>query len=103
MKKTISIFAGLFFAAISLGCFAQSNVKEGYVKNELRAPAYPLINIDTYTSGWSMTENLYDSSVKHWTGKDFPLVGALRVDGKIYRFMGTEETPLKTILLINLI
>ena len=73
MKKTISFFAVLFFTAISLGCFAQSNVEVGYVKNELRAPAYPLINIDTYTSGWSMTDNLYDSSVKHWTGKDFPL------------------------------
>lgn len=23
-----------------------------------------------------MTDNLYDGSVKHWTGKDFPLIGA---------------------------
>jgi hypothetical protein len=98
MKKTISFFAVLFFTAISLGCFAQSNAKGGYVKNELRAPAYPLISIDTYTSGWSVTENLYDSSVKHWTGKDFPLVGALRVDGAVYRFMGTEDVPLKPII-----
>ena len=28
-----------------------------------------------------MTDNLYDGSVKHWTGKDFPLVGVLKVDG----------------------
>ena len=98
MKKTISFFAVLFFTAISLGCFAQSNVEGGYVKNELRAPAYPLVNIDPYTSAWSMTNNLYGENVKHWTGKNFPLVGALRVDGKIYRFMGTEEVPLKTII-----
>jgi hypothetical protein len=94
MNTKINFFAMLFFIAISFEMSAQSN----HIKNELRAPAYPLITIDTYTSGWSMTENLYDSSVKHWTGKDFPLVGALRVDGKIFRFMGTEETPLKTII-----
>ena len=94
MKKTISFFAMLFFVAISFEASAQSN----YVKNELRAPAYPLVNIDPYTSAWSMSTNLYDETVKHWTGKEFPLVGALRVDGKIYRFMGTEEAPLKTIV-----
>lgn len=98
MKKTIRYFTVTFFTAISLGSFAQKNQQGTHVKNELRAPAYPLINIDTYTSGWSMTNNLYDSSVKHWTGKDFPLVGALRVDGVVYRFMGTEEVPLKPII-----
>jgi L-glutaminase (EC 3.5.1.2) len=43
------------------------------VKNELRAPAYPLVTIDPYTSAWSMTDNLYDGAVKHWTGKTFRL------------------------------
>jgi len=98
MKKTINLIAVLFFAAISFECFAQNNIQEVYTKNELRAPAYPLINIDPYTSAWSMTNNLYDESVKHWTGKDFPFVGALRVDGVTYRFMGIEEVPLKTIV-----
>jgi hypothetical protein len=98
MKKTINFFAVIFFTAISFGCFAQNNNQGVYIKNELRAPAYPLINIDPYTSAWSMTNNLYDESVKHWTGKDFSLVGALRVDGVTYRFMGTEDVPLKTII-----
>ena len=69
-----------------------------HIKNNLRAPAYPLITIDPYTSAWATTDNLYDGQVKHWTGKDFPLIGAIRVDGNIYRFMGVEKPPLKTII-----
>ena len=49
---------------------------------DFRAPAYPLITIDPYTSAWSMSDNLYDSPVRHWTGKTHSLIGAIRVDGK---------------------
>ena len=62
--------------------------------NELRAPAYPLVTIDPYTSAWSMYDNLYDGSIRHWTGKDFPLIGAIEVDGQTYRFMGTEDVEM---------
>ncbi len=68
------------------------------VANELRAPAYPLITIDPYTSAWSMSDRLYDSSVKHWTGKDFPLIGVAKVDGQLYRFMGEEDVELLPIV-----
>lgn len=98
MKKTFNLFAVLFFVMISFVSFAQENTQGGYTKNELRAPAYPLITIDPYTSAWSMANNLYDKPVKHWTGKDFPFVGALRVDGVTYRFMGTEDVPMKMIV-----
>jgi hypothetical protein len=64
------------------------------IKNDLRAPAYPLITIDPYTCAWSFTDKLYDDPVRHWTGAKFPLTGAIRVDGKVYRFMGIEEQPL---------
>jgi hypothetical protein len=67
------------------------------IKNDLRAPARPLVTIDPYTSAWAFADNLYDDDVKHWTGKDFPLIGALRVDGKLYRFMGVEKAPVKAL------
>ncbi|MCS3199114.1 MULTISPECIES: glutaminase family protein [Bacteroides] len=72
-----------------LGC----NNKEVHCvdKNELRAPAYPLVTIDPYTNAWSFGDNLYDSSLKHWTGQDFPLIGVVKVDGVPYRFMGIED------------
>ena len=68
------------------------------VTKNLRAPAYPLITIDPYTSAWSEADHLYDDAIRHWTGKRFGLIGALRVDGQVYRFMGKEEIPRKTIL-----
>ncbi len=77
------------------GC---GNYKQPAVlKNNVRAPAYPLITIDPYTSAWSMTDKLYGDQIKHWTGKQFPLTGAIRVDGQTYRFMGVEEPPVKKI------
>lgn len=88
----------LFYALLILPFFSCNEQTPEVIKNNLRAPAYPLITIDPYTAGWSYTDNLYDGSVKHWTDKDFPLLGALRVDGDVYRFMGIEKTPLKAIL-----
>ncbi len=70
-------------------------------RNALRAPAYPLVSIDPYTSAWSMTDNLYDSPVRHWTGKDFPLVGAIIVDGEAYRFMGLEQVDLEPLVALS--
>ena len=54
----------------------------------LRAPAYPLVTIDPYTSAWSEADHLYDDAVRHWTGKRHGLIGAIRVDGQVYRFLG---------------
>ena len=80
----------LFFAIVALVAMASCSTPE-QIRSELRAPAYPLITIDPYTSAWSGADNLYDRQVMHWTEKDFPFVGVLRVDGKTYRFMGVEQ------------
>ena len=90
----------LLYPLLASCLFACSDKDTSYevVKNDLRAPAYPLVTIDPYVSAWSMSDNLYDSPVRHWTGKDFPLIGVVKVDGVSYRFMGTEELEMNAIV-----
>lgn len=95
MKQQLKM---LLMGAATVICGCESQNMEQHVKSELRAPAYPLVTIDPYTSAWSFTDNLYDGSVKHWTGKDFPLIGVAKVDGQIYRFLGMEELELRPLV-----
>lgn len=92
-KSIITALCLVFAAAVVHGAEPE--------KNSLRAPAVPLITIDPYTSGWSMTDELYGSPVRHWTGTDFHLMGTLLVDGKPYRFMGQEIVPMHGIAPIS--
>ncbi|PVH24633.1 glutaminase family protein [Sphingobacterium corticibacter] len=85
-------FTGVMMIALALTATAQST------KSSLRAPAYPLITIDPNTSAWSYTDELYGSTVKHWTERPFPLLGVLKVGDESYRFMGTEEVEVYALL-----
>ena len=93
MKKLIHL---LLIAVLLNSCTTVRQPSEIFTPgavNSLRAPAYPLITMDPYISTWSLTDNLYDDIPRHWTKADRPLIGALRVDGKVYRFMGLENIP----------
>jgi hypothetical protein len=81
-----------------IACKPSTGYFEPEKTNSLRAPAYPLVTIDPYTSAWSFTDKLNDDVIRHWTGAEFPLSGTLEVDGTHYLFSGIENIPLKAIL-----
>ncbi|MCW0484493.1 DUF5127 domain-containing protein, partial [Gaoshiqia sediminis] len=96
MKKRFYFVFMLLLAGIAFSFCSQLKVATKVsttTTSELRAPAYPLITIDPYTSAWSTTDQLYGSPVKHWTGKTHSLIGAVRVDGQVYRFLGQVDVP----------
>ena len=92
------LFIFLLVGIVLYSCSQDTQSMKESITTELRAPAYPLVTIDPYTSAWSMADKLYDDAVRHWTGKTHSLIGAVRVDGQIYRFLGKEDIPLKTIV-----
>ncbi len=85
MKKLPSL---VFVLSIAQLLFSQVN----------KAPAYPLITHDPYLSIWSMGDQLNETVTKHWTGKNQSLLGLLRVDDKVYNFLGKPELPIKSLL-----
>ena len=96
-SKKASFYLFILSLFLVTSCAETKTTPITFTKN-LRAPAYPLITIDPYTSAWSETNNLFDDAVRHWTGKRHGLIGALRVDGQVFRFMGKEELPKITLL-----
>ncbi len=63
-------------------------------ETSLRAPSVPLVVSDPYFSIWSPYDKLNEGSTEHWTNATKPLLGAIRVDGEVYRFLGKDKVNL---------
>ena len=59
-------------------------------ENGLQPTATPLVSVDPYFSLWSFGPELTADVTRHWTGRKQPLLAALRVDGEVYRVLGSE-------------
>jgi hypothetical protein len=77
-KNTMKIIT--FFCCLLLGGSLMAQVDQ--------APAYPLITHNPYFSVWSFSDDLTTTTTKHWTGADQPMMGWIKVDGAVYRWMG---------------
>ncbi|WP_130859039.1 glutaminase family protein [Gracilibacillus phocaeensis] len=61
-----------------------------------RPPAVPLLTVDPYFNVWSGNDHLYDNHTHHWTYNEngttgiHGMTGMIRVDGKVYHFMGKK-------------
>lgn len=89
MKRTSLILMVCCLWILNVSC-GSGDLFQPDKKNALRAPSYPLITIDPYTSVWSFTDRLNEDATRHWTGKEQALMGLLEVDGTTYRFMGKD-------------
>lgn len=57
----------------------------------LRPPAVPLVTVDPFFSIWSMSDNLNKDCTRHWTGRTFPMMAGVVIDGVYYALMGTDN------------
>ena len=89
MRKTLLLLAA--FVAATLMQAQTPDYFVPYKQTSLRLPSVPLLVNDPYFSFWSPYDHLYDGTIKHWDDQQKAMDGLLRVDGKVYRFMGAQR------------
>ena len=89
MRKSLLLLAA--FVAATLLKAQTPDYFVPYQQTNLRLPSVPLLVNDPYFSFWSPYNKLTDGTVKHWDNQQKAMDGLLRVDGKVYRFMGAQR------------
>lgn len=51
---------------------------------KFRPAAVPLITVDPFFSVWSTDDALYGGKTEHWSGRPFPIMAGIYIDGKFY-------------------
>ena len=95
-KKTASVCVGHNYGKIyKFSLNSRSGFEAltcpGDFRSGIRPPATPLFTIDPYFSVWTKNDILTKDVTRHWTGWKQPIVGAVRVDGKVYRVLGSDD------------
>ena len=90
MRKTLLMLSA--FVAATLLQAQTPDYFVPYKQVTLRVPSVPLLVNDPYFSFWSPYDHLYDGTTRHWDHQQKAMDGLLRVDGKVYRFMGSQRS-----------
>ena len=102
MQKFLLALAALACAILPTACSSNLSDSSSFFtpveKSNLRLPSVPILVSDPFFSIWSPSDGLMKESVEHWSAAKKPLIGAIRVDGTVYRFLGENHLDLKTIL-----
>ena len=96
--KMRKITAFLAAVCLTVNIQAEDDLFKASRQIDLRAPSVPLITSDTYLAIWSPYNELTEGNTEHWTAAEHPLIGAVRVDGQTYRFMGKDKLALESIV-----
>lgn len=51
---------------------------------KFRPAAVPLITVDPFFSVWSADDALYVGKTEHWSGRPFPIMAGIYIDGRFY-------------------
>jgi len=65
---------------------------DGNITPDFRPPCVPLNVVSPYQSVWSCANRLFDNWPQHWDGSVIGMLGLLKVDGVVYRYMGAAQS-----------
>ena len=91
MRKPFLFTLFSIIALVACNSKPKESFFEPYAATDLRLPSVPLVVNDPYFSIWSPYDKLTDGTTRHWTDNEMPLLGLLRVDGQLYRFLGAQQ------------